>query len=61
MKNKFETYANTCLKELYDNCSELWTEVTRLGSVVKEKTEETEDRFQVIEGKLHILFKEGKQ
>ena len=61
MENKFETYANACLKELYDSCSELWTEVTRLGSVVKEKTEETEERFQVVEGKLHILFKEWRR
>ena len=58
MENKFEEYTDACLKELYDSCSELWAEVTRLGSGVKEKTEETEERFQVVEGKLRILFKE---
>lgn len=61
MKNTFEEETNSCLKELYANCSELWAEVTRLGSVVKEKTEETEERFQVVEGKVKILFKEWRR
>ena len=61
MKNTFEEDTNACLKELYDSCSELWAEVTKLGSGMKEKDEKTEERFQVVEGKLRILFKEWRR